>query len=154
MYFWKIENLKKDIQEKKITEKDNFIYFFITTILGLTLIDLDLFISSEGTSIWDILNNAWREVSNVFIVILGILFAFKANGGTSGTNFLEKFFSISFVISIRFTDILILIFIGLGLHHFFFKAQETTFLDTFVIFIWHTGMYWRIFKHIRDVKDS
>ena len=150
MYFWKIESLKKDIKENKLTEKDKFIYLFISIILSTIGMELMTFMPLESNNIWDFI----ESVSNIFIVALGTLFAFKANGGTTGTDFLGKYFSISLVISIRFWMILIAIFIGLILFDFYTLEIETTFLETTLYLLWFIAMYWRIFKHIKDVKDS
>ncbi len=154
MYFWKIENLKQDIQEKQLTEKDKFIYTFISILFGVIGMELMILMPTENTNIWDLTSG----LSNILIVALGILFAFKANGGAKEIDFLGKYFSISFVVSIRFLAILIPMFIGLILYYSYVfpddQEIEATFLDTIPFLIWYIVMYWRIFKHIRDIKSS
>ncbi len=154
MYFWKIEDLKRDIKEKQLTEKDRFIYALIFVVFSAIGMELVALMPMENGNIWYIL----FSVSSVLIVALGTVFVFKANGGSAGTDFLGKYFSISFVVNIRFLVILIPMFIGLMLYYFYVfpenEEMSNTFLGTVPFIIWHAAIYWRVFNHIRDVKNS
>ncbi len=154
MYFWKIEKLKKDIQAKQLTEKDRFIYLFINILLIefilVNVADIGMLFEYSNSNIWDSVDS----ILSVLIVALGTLFAFKANGGTTGTDFLGKFFSVSFVVNIRFLVILLTILAIYFYTPYSFLENETTLLNIIPANIWYIALYWRIFKHIKDVNDS
>jgi hypothetical protein len=92
MYFWKIENLKKDLREKGLSEKEGFYYLFVTILLYTIALT-----PYEKTSIWDMYNT----VSMVLISAVGLIYLYKKNGGNTGHNFLQRYFSLGWVYAIR-----------------------------------------------------
>lgn len=153
MYFWKIENLKEDIKNNNFTEKDRFIYVFIYIVLGAITMEIMAILPDSTLNIWDYI----MSVGSIFLVITGTIFAFKANGGGSGTDFLGRYFSISFVVGIRFFVLLLPMFIALIIYYeYTFSENEevlSTAGDILPFLLWYALMYWRIVKHIGDVKN-
>ena len=153
MYLWKIENLKEDIRTKQLTEKDRFIYMFIGLIITYSIMNIMTLIASEDGNMWDVASS----LLEILTIYLGTFLAFRANGGAMGVDFLGKYMSIAFVISLRFIPLYILISIIMGINYYFIfpniEEAETTLLDTVLFFVAGIAMYWRIIKHIKDVKE-
>ncbi|MFP4550478.1 MAG: hypothetical protein ACLFNT_06710, partial [Spirochaetales bacterium] len=56
------------------------------------------YVPYEGTDIWTYVLSFLK----VIIPVAGTIYAYQRNGGRNGTGFAKKFFSIGFVIGIRF----------------------------------------------------
>ncbi|MGI9283660.1 MAG: hypothetical protein ACR2PX_29140 [Endozoicomonas sp.] len=94
----------------------------------------------------------------ILIAILGTIYVFRSNGGASGEDFLGRFFSIGFVMTIRFLTILIPLTVALT---FYYMAEfpegetiVTTPLDIAFFNIWYGCLFWRIGKHITDLQNK
>lgn len=138
MYFWNIKNLKQDIKENKLTEKDYFNYLFATTTIGSLGVFLltTLPIGSENL----IMTN---ELLVLLTTLLGTYYSFKCNKGEKGKNFLGKFTSIGFVCLIKYIVIVSLIDI------FFELNTLTNYLATvlYVVYFYYVG------KHLKELAD-
>lgn len=149
MYFWKIEKLKESIRENKLTEKQRFIYLILYVVLGAICLEVMAYIPTENPNKWDIVNN----ILNVLIPSIGTYFSYKSNGADSGNDFIGKYFSICFVLSIRFLVYLVPILILYFLYYFYaYQTEEeiqTNFIDVIPFSIWHAAIYWRLCFHIR-----
>jgi uncharacterized membrane-anchored protein YitT (DUF2179 family) len=153
MYFWKIEQLKDDIASGQLNEKDRFIYVLIYVVLSAIVMELMTLIPIENGNVWDLANS----VGNVLIVSLGTIFAFKANGSANGKDFLGKYFSIGFVMAIRFLVYAIPLLAILFVYYFYAFAEEeekpTNYIDVIPFLFWYSAMYWRICVHIKQVNS-
>jgi len=151
MYFWKIDRLKEDIKNGELVEKDKFIYALIYIVLCEVALYTMAWIPIEDGNVWDVIDT----VVNVLIVLVGTIYAYKANGGNTGSDFLGRFFSIGFVVSVRFFVLLIPIMVVLVLYYYVLTEDEliaTTAIDVVPFIVWYAALYWRICKHIGDVK--
>jgi len=154
MYFWKIQNLKNDISNNNFNEHDRFIYATIYIVLCAVGMEAMAWMPIDNPNIWDYI----RPISNTTIVLVGTIMAYKSNGGRNGKDFLGRYFSIGFVIIIRFMAILIPLFIILMVY-FFYTADEngevvSTAGDNIPFLIWYAALYWRICNHIKDVSNT
>jgi len=93
-------------------------------------------------------DNFWTyttSVIGILIPILGTIYAYKKNGGENGKNFANKYFSISFVMGIRFLAYLIPIMIILiGYWEYRFGEQELIPVTPFEVIlqaIWYGLLY-------------
>lgn len=154
MYFWKIEKLKEDIKNDELVEKDKFIYALIYIVLCEVVLYTMAWIPIEDGNVWDVIDT----VINVLIVLVGTIYAYKANGGGAGSDFLGRYFSIGFVVAVRFLVLLIPIMSALALYYFYVLTEDeviaTTAIDVVPIIVWHAALYWRVCKHISDVKTG
>lgn len=154
MYFWKIESLKEDIKANEFTEKDRFIYAFIYVALSANAMEAMTHMPVENPNEWDSVNS----IGNILVPIVGTLFAFKANGAGAGTDFLGRFFSISFVVGIRLLVLLIPMLIALSTYYIYvFPGDDeivSTPIDIIPFLVWFAFLYVRICKYIGDVKNS
>lgn len=154
MYFWKIEKLKDEIKTNNLKEKDRFIYAFIYIALSTIVMETLVFIPVEELNFWDKVSS----VGNILIPLAGTFFAYKANGGANGVDFLGRFFSISFVVAIRFLLFLFpIVIVFVSLYMFMLPGERdvgSTPVESTFFFIWSALLYVRICKHISDVKDA
>ncbi|MCP4261241.1 MAG: hypothetical protein GY938_18870 [Ketobacter sp.] len=154
MYFWKIEKLKEDIKTDNFRENDRFIYAFIYIGLGAIGMEAMMYMPVENPNIWDTVNS----IGNIIIPIVGTFFAYKANGGANGADFLGRFFSINFVVAIRFIALLIPMFIALFAYYMYAIPEDqdivSTPADIIPFQVWFAFLYVRTCKHISDVKNS
>lgn len=143
MHYWKIDNLKDEIRQGELKEKDRFLYALIYITLSAIAVEAMELMPTENRNVWDAINS----LSNIVIVTLGTIFAFKANGGSKGIDFLGRYFSISFVVAIRFLVILIPVIIVLLAYYSFAVTKDpnlnSTAYDTIPFIIWSAALYWR-----------
>jgi hypothetical protein len=154
MYFWNVERLKEDIKADNFKEKDRFDYAFIYIALSAIGMEATTYMPVESPNVWD----SVRSIGNIIIAIMGTFFAYKANGGYSGTDFLGRFFSISFVVVIRFIALLIPMFIALFAYYMYVFPEDQDIVsmpvDVIPFQVWLIFLYICICKHISDVKNS
>src|SRR5688572_24760682 len=103
MYFWKINDLKRLIVERGLSEAQAFYYLLLFVGLSAASIELITYFPATDPSAWNYLDS----ILNLVIPIAGTVAAYRANRGAAGKNFAAKYLSISFVISIRFLVYLI-----------------------------------------------
>jgi len=138
MYFWNLQNLKQDIKENKLTEKDYFNYFFGTTIIG----SLGIFIlTTHPIGLENVIIT--NELFVLLVTTLGTYYSFKCNKGENGKNFLGKFTSISFICLIKYIVIVSTIEIFLELN------TLTNYLATalYVAYFYYVG------KNLKELTD-
>ena len=154
MYFWKIGSLKEEIKKGELKEKDRFLYALIYIILSAIGMEAMGLMPINNGTVWDAINS----ISNIVVVTIGTIFAFKANGGSKGIDFLGRYFSISFVVAIRFIVILIPVIIVLSAYYSFAVTKDpdlnSTAYDTIPFIIWSAAFYWRVCVHIDDVNNT
>ena len=153
MYYWNIKSLKDDIRNNKLSEHDRFLYALIYVVLGSISMEAMMWMGMDSKNIWD----GIATIVNIIIATIGTIYAYKANGGSQGIDFLGRYFSIGFVMVIRFIVLLIPMFFALFIYYYFvFGEQEiipSTAFDVIPFLIWYAALYWRICKHISDVKN-
>jgi hypothetical protein len=147
MYFWKIENLKKDICNNELSEGDKFKYLFVTLALSSVFLVAEKVFLGHAINLWDKVFYICSEL----IFLLGIIFSFNANGGSNGYDFLGRYLCISFVMQIRFIPLIIIFLIFqfsyYKYHHLQVYRSPLNIIPFLTIF---ALMYWRICKHMND----
>lgn len=99
MYFWNTKELKQELKAGKITENRAFPYFLAVLIVDtLAMATLEVFHSDTELGAWD-----YIETFGYFtIVVGGTIFLYHRNGGAAGREFFARYFSILWVVGIRF----------------------------------------------------
>jgi hypothetical protein len=143
MYFWKINDLKRLIVERGLSETQVFYYLLLFVGLSAASIELIAYFPATDPNAWNYLDS----ILNLVIPIVGTIAAYHANHGAAGKNFAAKYLSIGFVISIRFLVYLIPLIIV-----FLFSSpeEESDWFEIVLFAAWYVVMYARIVKHIRD----
>lgn len=153
MYLWKIDKLKEELVETGLSQSDLFKYIFIYVFLSAVLLEAIYFIPGEEYSNID----GIQSIANILIIGLATYLCYFANGGKNGTEFAERYFSIGFVVAIRFGALLIPVMIAMGF--IFWSGQDlddtsTKWYDVAVMTIWSLLLYWRIIYHINQVAKQ
>src|SRR3989344_3329429 len=145
MYFWKIEKLKNDLLKKPLSESESFKYLFATTVLyslGMT--------PFLENSIWDV----YSAIITALITAIGVYYVYKCNKGASGSNFLQKYLSMGWVVGIRWS---VFVMIPLMIVYFVIVAilssipDNTTLSDLLFFNLLYIQFFWLLGKHIKEV---
>ena len=159
MYFWKINDLKQLIVERGLSEAQVFYYVLLFVGFSAAGIEFMAYFPPEDP-------NAWTYVQsglNFVILIVGTVIAYHANRGAEGRNFAAKYFSISFVVLMRFLVYLIPVIVALFVYYGLSvdwsspdveKEFQTGWFEVVLQLAWYTALYARIVKHIRDTTKA
>ena len=153
MYFWKIEKLKEDIKSDRFSEKDRFAYFIVGITLSAIGMETTTGLVEENPNIWDMLS----AIGNVIIAVVGTVFAYRANGSANGKDFLGRFLSIGFVVSIRFLVFIIPLLIALAFLSITVFPEVDENMSSLIFILpflsWYALLFWYICRHINDVQN-
>jgi len=154
VYFWNIHALKEDIKNGKLSQDTKiFPYFMMYIFLTTVAIEVTPLFPQENLNNCDIL----MAILNILITILGTFYLYRSNGGANGEDFLIKYFSIIFVITIRYLIYLLLplmIILSFYWQYTFADSQTipTTYVEIILTSIWLIVLYYRTAYHIRDTN--
>ena len=99
MYFWKINKLKEELRGSSLPEKESLKYLIASTIMyGIVMIP------SSEINMYDIYSGIIQGI----ISVLGVIYIYRCNNGNNGKYFLQRYFSIGWVVFIRLTIMLAL----------------------------------------------
>lgn len=159
MYFWKINDLKIILASDKLSQRTLFGYILITFLLYQIVVESMLVWPAEQEESGDI----YVAILNIMIVGFGIYFCYLSNGKGNGKYFAERFFSLSFVVSIRlivFTlPLAFMVFAGAGAYLGYQYGADAdisslyTAIDYFFMG-WMIFFYWRTGSHINSIADK
>jgi len=159
MYFWKIDKLKKDLAKQPLSESESFKYLFATIILySLAMIPF------PENNLWDVIDSLIGGVITVF----GVWYIYKCNRGSMGSNFLQKYLSIGWVVGIRWLVFVLLptvivYFIAKGIYYGITAEtyadiadipENTTLSDVLVLNLLFITYFWLFGKHIKDTVKN
>lgn len=146
MYFWKIDKLKNDLLEKPLSESETFKYVFANLLVySLTMLPL-------------LENNIWDFYSGIIMAVItmvGTYYLYKCNKGASGNNFLQKYFALGWVVSIRWIVLIMLpimtiFYIGIAIYSG--VPEQTTLADVILSNTVYMSFFWLLGKHIKEVS--
>lgn len=152
MYFFNINGIKKQFIEGKFTDKDLLPYLIISIVFYIVLTEINYYFPVNAN-----IADYTMTLLSLIISITGILYAYHCNGRGEGKDFASKFFSIGFVVLIRFLVFsiplffLIIIFEGVRFHDQ--EEIPTTFFQVIILSIWEALYFYRTAKHIGDTKN-
>jgi hypothetical protein len=144
MYFWNVDRLKTELSHRTFTEREMLPYMIAT----FAAFSVAVAIPIERAQPWN-----WIEPAFDFAMTLaGTLYLYHCNGGDRGRDFLKRWFTIGWVMTIRFLVVSVLAAIpfslayALALRHrpgdgakfLFFASLQLVFL-------------WLLARHFRDL---
>ena len=150
MIFWNIEKLLKKLSSQELTQKELFFYFF-----GLTFLETIVsspFLSEESylSSIFEWFD--WGIFLFCSLISLGVCFI--ANGGNKGKKFIERYISIQFVMTIRYSVFIIFAALVVSLCGFDFENDKTSFIFSIVCYLIITFKEISNFKYLVNITDE
>lgn len=146
--------------KKGLSETQTF--YYILLFVGFSVIGIEFmgYFPYEDPNAWDY----FKSGLNLAIPIIGTIAAYRANGGAKGKAFAAKYFSISFVVLMRFTIYLIPIVVGLLIYYGASidwstleddVSFQTGWFEVVLLSAWYVALYFAVVKHIGDtVKPS
>jgi hypothetical protein len=147
MYFWHIEKLKTELAARPLSERETLPYFVV--FVGLfTAVG---YIPQTMSNVWDGLVAAW----SVALAVVGTIYIYRQNGGADGQHFLQRYFAIGWVVTVRWFAFLILV----GVAFFATLAavgadtENTNWYDFLFSAVAEAVVYWRIGHHVRDLAQ-
>lgn len=155
MRFLNIKKLKQELRAGSLSENDAFAYFFAMLIVETLFINSSFaFPSNTELTLLDIAN----VLVPTFITITATWVLFLANGGKNGRDFFLRYFSILWVIGVRYSLLILLsspIFavwiwyfvIPSGVYEY---EWESIAAGNFLYAIF----YWRVWVHMREVQSG
>jgi hypothetical protein len=145
MYFWRIEKLKAAMTTRPLSEREALPYLVVFVGLSVAV----GYIPQAAANVWDGLS----AFCSVAIAVFGTIYLYHQNGGAGGQHFLQRYFAIGWVVTIRWLPILIIaavVFFTLMML-FVSEAEETTWYEFLFLAVFEAIVYWRIGYHVRDL---
>ncbi|OBY75394.1 hypothetical protein [Acinetobacter gyllenbergii] len=105
MYFWNTKKLIDDLKNDRLTEQNYKNYYLISSAFMLIMM-----FAMRFAPIDDVLPNLIDAVLSIIILIAGVNFCFKANGGNQGKQFLNRLICLFLPIGVRFILVYLLLF--------------------------------------------
>jgi hypothetical protein len=145
MYFWRIEDLKKDLIAKPLTDREVLPYLLI--FVGITAL-IPIF-PVESMNLWDYAATTWT----LLLAVAGTLYAYQCNGAAAGTHFVQRYLSIGWVVAVRWTAVVMAAFVVLL---FLVDTSGDATTPTVALFwmIAEVVLYERMGHHIRLVATA
>jgi hypothetical protein len=152
MYLVDIDGLKTELKNTGLAEKEKFKYllvFLVPYYFGNPNVGI------RGAEPWiAALWVAW--IIGLFVGIGATVLCYRRNGGSGGRHFLQRYLSLSWVLSIRFTPLTLVVWLSiLGFGHFVGASKalvrilvQVGFLSIGVLF------YCRLLHHIHEVAQA
>ncbi len=159
MYFWKISDLKEELIKNGLSQKSMFIYILLYMLLAQFFVEISyIFPSEEAATTTDYI----QMIFDLAAVGIGTYLCFYANGSDNGQQFSERYFSIGFVVSLRFMVLLFPIIAVFGFVAGILSETSGMDLDSpafnygmlVIISAWLIAIYWRIIAHINEVAKA
>ena len=145
VYFWRIGQLKADLRQRPLSDREALPYL----VLFMTLTTAGAGIPMDNYNVWDALGTVW----SVAMAVIGTLYIYVRNGGSSGQHFVQRFFAIGWVVAVRWAVALIAAMICLAVVYQWLGgwSDDTTPADFVFLAAAEAVLYWRIGHHVGDV---
>lgn len=145
MYFWRIERLKREMAIRPLSESETLPYLVVDT----TLVTALSYIPNISSNVWDTLS----AIFSTLLAVVGTIYIYRQNGGADGQYFLQRYFAISWVVTLRWLVIFIITIaiFSILLELASVSLEETTWYEFLFFSVFEVIFYERIGYHVRDV---
>ncbi|ACM19359.1 hypothetical protein Geob_0997 [Geotalea daltonii FRC-32] len=145
MYFWKTRLLEEDLKRNSINETGFKNYYMGTSVLTTICFYLAMLQPPENMQAL-----ATESLVTLIITIVGINAAFKANGGGTGSRFIEKAVSLSFPLLIKVMVAGLVVGVVIGVLEMAGTSKfQLEWGTTISIIAIEAVFYWRLVAHIK-----
>lgn len=125
-------------------------YFIISTLL----LAVSAHIPKEDEHLWDHIG----DLIEIIAILSGTIYCYKANGGARGRQFLQRYFSVSWVVGQRILSVmipaLIVYMIGVVSAGIALDSPQGAFCQCLFNTALTVLIYWRIGHHLRFIADT
>jgi hypothetical protein len=145
MYFWRIEKLKTKMAARPLSDREVLPYL----VVFVALFSAVAYSPLPPQNVWDSLGAVW----SVLLAAVGTIYIYRQNGGAGGQYFLQRYFAVGWVVSIRLFVVFILATLAFyGTLTAMGADTESTHWYDFLFFAFMEAViYWRIGHHVRDL---
>ena len=152
MRFLNIKKLKRELRAGSLSENDAFTYFFAMLILDTLLINFSFtFFGEAELKMLDIAS----AIAPIFIAVSATWFLYLANGGKNGSCFFLRYFSILWVVGVRFYLFLLPLIVAWCWYIFFPDGDYAYEWEGFAVGnLLYLFFYWRVWVHMREVRGG
>jgi hypothetical protein len=155
MNFISYQPLKEQLRNRTFTDRQALPYFILSSVLSVPVPT-----SGTANSLDWVLTGCW-----VLITALGLLYAYRKNGGSDGVDFIKKFIVLGWIALVRWTLVFIPLFVILVIAVIAIADTDARFggpldesvkveaLEWFQLFapsIFMIVLFQRIGRHIKD----
>jgi hypothetical protein len=147
MYFWRIEKLKRQMAARPLSEREVLPYLVVFVALSAAV----GYIPQATRNVWDGLGAVW----SILLAVVGSIYIYRQNGGPGGQHFLQRYFAVGWVVSLRW----LVVFIGASVAFYGTLAavgadtDNTHWYDFLFFAVAEAVIYWRIGHHVRDLAS-
>jgi uncharacterized membrane protein len=147
MYFIRYQPLKEKLRERSLSDREALPYL---VVFSLSAFASALFPTTTANNIWDYISLG----ISISLVICGVIYAFKMNGGSQGYDLVQKYVVIGWIAIVRCTIAFIPLLIPLLFFADFLEVtpDETNWFDVLILTVFQIVLYQRIGRHIKDTK--
>lgn len=151
MYFWRIEALKTRLIEAPLSDREVLPYQVICSALIAAILGVSDLFPVDAMNAWDIVGRTWT----VLLAVLGTIYFYRQNGGSTGAHLLQRYLVIGWVVGIRWTVALLLVFgaltVAVTVFEDFHLPEVTTWQETLLFGAAEALYYWRMGHHVFQV---
>jgi hypothetical protein len=145
MYFWRIEKLKSEMAARSLSEREALPYL----VVFVALVTVVGYIPKPTPNLWDGLEAVW----SVLLAVVGSIYIYRQNGGANGQHFLQRYFAVGWVVTLRWLVVIILAAIAFYavLAAVGADTESTHWYDFLFFAAAEAVLYWRIGHHVSDL---
>ncbi|TAE76898.1 MAG: hypothetical protein EAZ65_03430 [Verrucomicrobia bacterium] len=149
MYFFSYQPLKERLKNRKVCDREALPYLVVFSALTAAACLGDFEKSPNG---WDYLDASLA----IALAIVGVIHAYRQNGGASGFDLIQKYVVLGWVVSLR---CLVVLLPCAMLAYSFAGAlelvgEETTGVDVLISTVFGSLIYYKIGQHIGDTRSA
>jgi hypothetical protein len=147
MYFWRIEHLKTTLATRPLSEREALPYLVVYVVLY----SVAAYVPLTEFTVWDTVEGA----CSVLIAAIGTIYIYRQNGGANGQHFLQRYFAIGWVVTVRWLAVVLLLVLApyVALAVLDVITDRIEWYDRVLILLAELGLYWRIAHHVRDLAQ-
>jgi uncharacterized membrane protein len=158
MYIWKVDQLVEDFKAGKVSQKEEFKYMLLLTLI--TTLGTDSFLEvGRSYNLYDFITT----VSMLIISVLGLYYCYEINSAGDNKNFIARVTCIGLPVLVRVMAIFLPIFFLVGFLQGALRIDLTvgqpnikpmgTLFDTVAIVVMIISYYVYLTRKIRDVSS-
>lgn len=149
-HIWSTGFVMKLLRNEYLSKANTFCYFL--AIMAFDWLQFTLIATTPKTSI-----SLWSTVgswSTFAVTVLGLIYLYRMNGGSTGRRFLQRYFPLSVTVGWKFV---VAMFVALWLIPIILAGQSHETLGwsaTVSLKVINILMFWRIGAHLRSLSDE
>lgn len=149
-YLWSTAFVKNLLRDERLSEAAAFRYFLAIMVFDWLQFTLIATTPTPSISLWSTVGS-WATFA---VTVLGLFYIYHKNGGSTGRQFLERYFPLSITVGWKFV---VAIFVALWLIPVVLVGQSNETLGwsaTVSLAVINVLMFWRIGSHLKSLSNE